>query len=87
MWSSGVKFSLKNGKKTVKIMALVKPHGLKFFCLQFILIYLLEKNDIYQQYKVYAFCIDFGKVKGKMCQKMTKKVVILERNHPKSPTL
>lgn len=73
MWSSGVKFSLKNGKKTVKIMALVKPHGLKFFCLQFILIYLLEKNDIYRQYKVYAFYIDFGKVKGKNVPKNDQK--------------
>lgn len=49
-------------------------HGLKKISLQPILTYVLENSDIYLQYKLHAFCIDFGQFRG-------------QRDYPGSPAL
>ena len=85
MWSSGVKFGLKNDKKTENHGLGEAPWTEKFL---FTVHSHISSWEEWHLPAVQSLCFfDFGKVKGKMCQKMTKKVVILERNHPESPAL
>ena len=86
MLPSGGKFDLKMAKKPKQHLWMC-PAPLKFFVchwLSHMLLKLIPSND--------STCFMFsggilGKLEGKICQKMNKKLLIFWRNHPNYPSM